>query len=88
MARKLKIYKQSMSGTNYTQVPTIILKGQWLKEAGFNFGEYVEVICEGEKIILSKTLDSKENTVKSLEEKIKSLDRKQKAKLSEMIDKL
>jgi len=35
MARKLKIYKQSMSGTNYTKVPTIILKGQWLKRSRF-----------------------------------------------------
>ena len=66
----------------------LILKGQWLKEAGFNFGEYVEVICEGEKIILSKTLDPEENTVKSLEEKMKSLDKKQKAKLVKIIDKL
>ena len=30
MARKLKVYEQSMSGSSYTQAPTIILKGQWL----------------------------------------------------------
>ena len=40
------------------------------------------------QIILSKTLDPEQNTLKSLEEKIKSLDKKQKAKLANMIDKL
>lgn len=55
MARKLKVYEQSMSGSSYTQVPTIILKGQWLKAAGFEIGQYVEVVCEGDKIVLSKT---------------------------------
>lgn len=49
MTRKLKVYAQSMSGGNYTQVPTIILKGQWLKTAGFEAGDYVEVECDGEK---------------------------------------
>ena len=55
MARKLKVYEQSMSGSSYTQVPTIILKGQWLKAAGSETGQYVEVVCEGDKITLSKT---------------------------------
>lgn len=32
-----------MGGGNYTQVPTIILKGQWLKTAGIVAGDYVEV---------------------------------------------
>ena len=44
MARKLKVYEQSMSGSSYTQVPTIILKGQWLKAAGFEAGQFVEVV--------------------------------------------
>lgn len=38
MARKLKIYSQSMGGGNYTQAPTIVLKCQWLKAAGFESG--------------------------------------------------
>lgn len=29
-----------MSGSSYTQVPTIILKGQWLKAAGFEAGKF------------------------------------------------
>lgn len=56
-----------MGGGNYTQVPTIILKGQWLKTAGFEVGEYVEVECEGDKITLTKTTPPEaENTKKSL----------------------
>ena len=65
MARKLKVYEQSMSGNSYTQVPTIILKGQWLKAAGFEAGQYVEVVCEGNKIILSKTTAPEPTTNKS-----------------------
>lgn len=55
MARKLKVYEQSMSGS-YSQVPTIILKGQWLKAAGFEVGQYVEIVCEGDKITLTNQL--------------------------------
>ena len=65
MARKLKVYEQSMSGNSYTQVPTIILKGQWLKAAGFEAGQYVEVVCERNKIILSKTTVPEPTTNKS-----------------------
>ena len=88
MARKLKIYKQSMSGTNYTQVPTIILKGQWLKEAGFNFGEYVEVVCEVDKITLTKTTPPESKSSKSLVDKINDLVPEQRKKLSKLIDSL
>ena len=88
MARKLKVYEQSMSGSRYTQVPTIILKGQWLKTAGFEAGQYVEVVCEGDKITLSKTTPPEQTTKKSLEDKIKKLDKNQREKLSRMIDKL
>ena len=89
MARKLKVYEQSMGGGNYTQVPTIILKGQWLKTAGFAAGEYVEVECDGDKITLTKTTSPEtKNTKKSLEEKINELDPKKRKKLAELIDKL
>ena len=54
MKRVIKIYNQSM-GPNYTQVPTILLKGQWLRLAGFESGEYVEVQVDGDKITLTKT---------------------------------
>ena len=44
-----------MGDGNYTQVPTILLKGKWLEEAGFRSCEYVEVECDGDKITLTKT---------------------------------
>lgn len=89
MARKLKVYEQSMGGENYTQVPTIILKGQWLKTAGFEAGEYVEVVCEGDKITLTKTTPPESVAVKkTLEEKINELDSEKRKKLAELIDKL
>ena len=87
MSRKLKIYEQSMGGGNYTQVPTILLKGKWLEEAGFKPGEYVEVVVEGDKITLSKTTPPEIKKV-LLEEKVRMLDKKQRTKLANLIDKL
>ena len=88
MSRKLKIYEQSMGGGNYTQVPTILLKGKWLEEAGFKPGEYVEVVVEGDKITLYKTTPPEIKEKVSLEEKVRMLDKKQRAKLANLIDKL
>ena len=86
--RKLKVYEQSLSGPAYTPVPTIILKGQWLKDAGFASGEYVEVECSGDKITLTKTTPPESPPKMSLEEKIKNLSESKIKKLSEMIGKL
>lgn len=88
MDRKLKVYEQSMGGGNYTPVPTILLKGKWLEEAGFKSGEYVEVVVEGDKITLTKTTPPEASSKKSLEEKIKDLNPEQRKKLAQMIDSL
>lgn len=37
--RDLKVYGQS--GYKYKETPTIILKGQWLKDAGFDVGSRI-----------------------------------------------
>lgn len=50
--RKLKVYGQS--GYNYQDIPTIILKGKWLREAGFGIGDGVTVELNDEKIIVTK----------------------------------
>lgn len=42
--RSMKVHEQS--GYNYKATPTIILKGQWLKEMGFKIGDYINVSCE------------------------------------------
>lgn len=87
--RKLKIYAQSMSGSNYTQVPTILLKGKWLEERGFNMGEYVAVEFVDDKIVLSKTTKPEPKSVqKSIEEKINNLDKKQLKELNEYLSNL
>jgi len=75
-------------GPNYIQVPAIILKGQWLKAAGFEAGDYVEVNCVGDKIILSKTTAPEVIEKESLEAKVHKLDKKQRAKLAKLIDEL
>ena len=85
MARKLKVHNQSM-GPNYTQVPTITLKGKWLENAGFKTGEYVEVEVDGNKIVLTKT--TARETKESLDEKIQNLRQSQKENLAKMIDEL
>ena len=33
--------------------PTIILKGQWLKEMGFEIGDYITVSCEDGKLVIT-----------------------------------
>lgn len=85
--RKLKIYEQNQ-GTNYTPVPTIIIKGLWLKESGFNAGEYLEVEVEdGKRIILTKAAAPAPKE-KSFNQKIEELTSAQKKKLEKLIDEM
>ena len=42
----LKVIEQS--GYHYKPTPTIQLKGQWLKEFGFEIGTEITVTCEDE----------------------------------------
>ena len=85
MRRVLKIYGQSASSTNYERVPTIIIKGKWLEEFGFQIGEYVEVdIAKGKmSILLTDKLEKK----LTFEERIEKLSPEQRKKLYSMIDK-
>lgn len=77
-----------MGGGNYTQVPTLLLKGKWLVEVGFNAGDYVEVNVENETITITKTTPPEVKEKESLEDKVKKLDKNQRAKLADLIDKL
>ena len=49
--RTMKIY--GMSGYNYKSTPTIMLKGQWLKELGFEIGGCVTVSCENGRLVIT-----------------------------------
>lgn len=50
--RNLKVYNQTQ-GYYKNNVPTIILKGDWLKELGFDCNIPIEVICKKGKLIIN-----------------------------------
>ena len=49
--RKMKVYESS--GYNYKSTPSIILKGDWLKEIGFDIGGLIQVECENGQLIIT-----------------------------------
>ena len=44
---------QEQSGYRYKPTPTIILKGKWLKELGFDIGDYVSISCENGRLAIT-----------------------------------
>ena len=50
--RKMKVCEQS--GYRYKATPAIMLKGQWLKDWGFEIDDPVVVTCEDGKLIITK----------------------------------
>ena len=66
MAKKRSVKVYGQSGYKYRETPTIMLKGLWLKEAGFDIGDYISVTCEDGKIII--TQDAERAAVKAAEE--------------------
>lgn len=51
MQRRLTIHESS--GYKYKPTPSIILKGDWLKELGFESGGKVDVVCENGKLTIT-----------------------------------
>lgn len=49
--RRMKVYAQS--GYKYKDTATIILKGDWLKNCGFELGTPIKVECEGGRIVIT-----------------------------------
>lgn len=66
MAKKRSVKVYGQSGYKYRETPTIMLKGLWLKETGFDIGDYISVTCEDGKIII--TQDAERAVVKAAEE--------------------
>lgn len=56
--RELKVYESS--GYHYKRTPSIVLKGKWLSELGFDIGEQIEVKCEEGRLIITKASRSTE----------------------------
>lgn len=50
--RLLKVYNQCQGDKG--NVPTIILKGEWLRDCGFNCNDKIEVLYEEDKIVIIK----------------------------------
>lgn len=50
--REMKVYEAS--GYQYKRTPSIVLKGKWLSELGFDIGEQIEVKCEDGRLIITK----------------------------------
>ncbi len=65
MAKKRSVKVYGQSGYKYRETPTIMLNGLWFKEAGFDIGDYISVICEDGKIII--TQDAERTAVKAAE---------------------
>ena len=38
---------------DYKDTPTIIMKGEWLKEAGFDIGSLIQMECENGKLVIT-----------------------------------
>ena len=53
--RRMKVYEQS--GYKYKNTPTIMLKGFWLREFGFNEGTLIQVFCEDGKLIITRVAE-------------------------------
>ena len=62
--RNMKVY--GMSGYRYRSTPTIQLKGEWLKEMGFDIGDYISITCENGKLVI--TPDAERAALKEAEE--------------------
>ena len=63
--RKMKVYEQS--GYHYKSTPAIMLKGQWLKELGFDFNTPICVKCEGGKLTITRADEIVENCSEATE---------------------
>ena len=50
--RKMKVYAQS--GFKYKDAATIILKGDWLEDCGFEPGTPIRVECEGGRLVITR----------------------------------
>ena len=51
LTRQLKVYETR--GYKYKPTPTIMLKGQWLEDLGFEINKSVMVKCEGGRLVVT-----------------------------------
>ena len=63
--RNMKVYEQT--GYRYKSTPTIMLKGQWLKELGCDYGTQICVKCEAGRLTITKADEGEESYVEPAE---------------------
>lgn len=51
--KELKVYRGN--GNNYAAIPQIILQGRWVESLRFAIGDKVNVTCQQEKIVITKS---------------------------------
>lgn len=56
----MKVYEAS--GYKYKSTPSIVLKGKWLAELGFDIGDEIAVKCEDGRLIITKANEVWNNT--------------------------
>lgn len=49
----MTVYKTT--GVGYRHIPQIKMQGGWLEEAGFSIGDHIQIICQKNKLIITKT---------------------------------
>ena len=85
--RSIKVYGQS--GYKYRETPAILLKGQWLKELGFDIGGYVSVSCENGRLVITPDTERaalKEAEAAFMEKEMKLLQKKFEAEKEKLHD--
>ena len=55
--RNMKVYNVRRY-EDYKDTPTIIMKGEWLKEAGFDIGSLIQVECADGKLIITPRIEA------------------------------
>ena len=56
--RSVKVY--GMCGYKSKLTPTIMLKGKWLSDFGFDVGSYISITCEEGKLIIAPDMERME----------------------------
>lgn len=56
--RNMTVYYQYPRWDKKDKVPTIRLKGNWLKEIGFEVGDKIEVECEEGRLVIRKKIEN------------------------------
>lgn len=52
-SRKMTVYKTT--GTRYQHIPQIKMQGDWLEDAGFSIGDHIQVKCQKNRLIITKS---------------------------------